>query len=148
MLDISEAQATVGIYGGKQWLFHQQIPSDESSSNMEVVYLLVWRTGKFSRSFNCELTQKSHPFLKPYPLLHASEERVQTARVQRLMLLYLKAALHRLSFSDSHVDPVPVLPWSKRQTENFFLIKKWKCWWKHFQCDYSRNSSPVWEGNP
>lgn len=77
MLDTSEGQATVGISGREQWQFCQHFPSDESSSNLEVVYLLVWRTGKLSCSFNCELTHKSHPFLKPYPLLLALEERVQ-----------------------------------------------------------------------
>lgn len=76
-MKISLYQATVGISRRKQSPSHQQFPSDESSSNMEVVYLLVWRTGKFSCSFNCELTQKSHPFLKPFSLLLALEERVQ-----------------------------------------------------------------------
>lgn len=35
----------------------------------------------------------------------------KTVRVQRLMLLGLKTALHRFSFSNSHEDLVPVLPW-------------------------------------
>lgn len=95
---------------GKQWQFHQHFPTAESSSNTEVAYLLVWRRGKFSCTFNCELTQKTHPLLKAYPSLPDSEERVQDSEDAEANAIRLENSIAQALLQWQPCGSVPVLP--------------------------------------